>query len=221
VDLAHFLHGAPDARTKGLTLTHGRSYEAFSTVFFGGRRRRVFTRLARLSGARPGDRVLDVGCGTGYLALRMADVVTASGGVLGVDPSPGVLAHARRRARGRAHCDFTDGVAEKLPAEDGRFDVVVSSLMIHHLPEEVRARAAGEMFRVLRPGGRLLIADFRPPTGPLGRHLVRMATGPVMAGNPVHLLRPLVAGAGFTGIETGDVCPWVHWVRATRPGRDG
>ena len=56
MELARFLHGAPDYRTAGLTIDHGRAYEAFSAVFFGGRRRRVYTALARLSGARPGDR---------------------------------------------------------------------------------------------------------------------------------------------------------------------
>ncbi|MEU8621704.1 methyltransferase domain-containing protein [Streptomyces sp. NPDC048623] len=217
MELARFLHGTRDSRTDGQTLTHGRAYEVFGAVFFGGRRRHVFTRLAELSGARPGDRALDVGCGTGYLTLHIADAVAPAGSVVGVDPSPDVLAHARRRAAGRTDCTFTDGIAEALPGPDGRFDVVVSSLMIHHLPEDVRARAVAEMHRVLRPGGRLLLADFRPPANPLARHLVGAVTGPVMEHNPVHLLAPLVADAGFTGIDAGDLHPWIHYVRATKP----
>ncbi|MGI9034303.1 MAG: class I SAM-dependent methyltransferase [Acidimicrobiales bacterium] len=56
-----------------------------------------------------------------------------------------------------------------LDAPDGSYDVVVTSLMIHHLPEALRPQAMREMFRVLRPGGRVLVADFRPPAGRLGR----------------------------------------------------
>ncbi|AUY53433.1 methyltransferase domain-containing protein [Streptomyces sp. CB01881] len=219
MELARFLHGSADARTAGQTLTHGRAYEAFGNVLFGGRRRQVFTRLARLSGARPGDRALDVGCGTGYLTLCVADAVTPAGSVLGIDPSPDVLTHARRRADRRPHCTFADGIAENLPGPDGGYDVVVSSLMIHHLPEHVRARSVAEMHRVLRPGGRLLLADFRPPANPVARHLIGAVTGPVMEHNPVHLLEPLVRDAGFTQIETGDLHPWIHHVRATKPGR--
>ncbi|WP_371493811.1 methyltransferase domain-containing protein [Kitasatospora sp. NBC_00374] len=218
MELARFLHGTADSRTGGQTIRHGRAYEAFGTVLFGGRRRHVFTRLAELTGARPGDRALDVGCGTGYLTLRLADVVTSAGSVIGVDPSADVLAHARRRANGRTHCTFTDGIAENLPAADGEFDVVASSLMLHHLPEDVRARAVAEMRRALRPGGRLLLADFRPPTNSVARHLVGAVTGPVMERNPVHLLRPLVEQAGFTEVRTGDLHPWIHYVQAVKAG---
>ncbi|MFD9125838.1 class I SAM-dependent methyltransferase [Kitasatospora sp. NPDC059571] len=217
MELARFLHGSADTRTGGQTLTHGRAYEAFGTVFFGGRRRRVFTDLARLSGARPGDRALDVGCGTGYLTLHLADAVTPAGSVVGVDPSPDVLAHARRRAHAHAHCTFTDGIAEDLPFPDGAFDIVASSLMVHHLPEDVRAGALAQMHRVLRPGGRLLLADFRPPTHPAARHLVGAVTGPVMEHNPVHLLEPLAREAGFTDLDRGDLHPWIHYVRAVKP----
>ncbi|MFG2824492.1 class I SAM-dependent methyltransferase [Kitasatospora sp. NPDC048365] len=168
-------------------------------------------------GARPGDRVLDVGCGTGYLTWLMADTVTATGSALGVDPSPDVLAHARRRAAGRPNCTFEDGIAERLDAPEGTYDVVVTSLMVHHLPEEARERAAAEMFRVLRPGGRVLVADFRPPGNPAARHLVGAITGPVMETNPVHLIEPLVRGAGFTATTAGDLHPWIHYVTGTKP----
>ncbi|MEV7179645.1 methyltransferase domain-containing protein [Kitasatospora sp. NPDC093679] len=217
MELARFLHGTADSRTAGQTIGHARAYEAFGAVFFGGRRRRVYTRLAELSGARPGDRALDVGCGTGYLTLRLADAVTPTGRAVGVDPSAEVLAHARRSAADRRHCTFTDGIAEELPAGDGEFDVVASSLTVHHLPEDVRERAVAEMRRVLRPGGRLLLADFRPPTGRVARHLVGAVTGPVMEHNPVHLLRPLVEQAGFTEVRTGDLRPWIHYVQAVNP----
>jgi ubiquinone/menaquinone biosynthesis C-methylase UbiE len=216
MELARFLHGGPDSRTSGITISHGRGYEIFGTVFFVGRRRHVFQRLAQLSGARPGDRVLDVGCGTGYLTRLMAETVTPSGTVLGIDPSPGVLAHARRTTR-QPHCTYEDGIAEDLAAPDASYDVAVTSLMVHHLPEPIRGRAIGEMFRVLRPGGRVLVADFRPPSSRIGRHLVGALTGPAMEHNAVHLLQPLVREAGFTRIATGDLHPWIHYAQAEKP----
>jgi SAM-dependent methyltransferase len=91
---------------------------------FGGRRRRVFTQLAALSGARPGDRVLDVGCGTGAFTRVMAEADTFRGTVLGVDPSREVIARARRLTR---HADCTlEGIAERpaltMCVRETRFD---------------------------------------------------------------------------------------------------
>ncbi|MFJ5229099.1 class I SAM-dependent methyltransferase [Kitasatospora sp. NPDC088391] len=219
MDPARLLHGAADSRTGGNVLTHGRGYDALTGAFFAGRRNAVYRRLAALSGARPGEHALDIGCGTGYLTVRIADRTGPHGTARGIDPSPDLLARARRRAHGRPGCTFEDGVAEQLPAADDSCDLVVTALMVHHLPEDVRPRALAEMHRVLRPGGRLLLADFRPPAGPVARHLVGAVVGPVMEHNPVHLLRPLAEGAGFTVADTGDLAPWFHWVRATKAGR--
>ncbi|MEV4560523.1 methyltransferase domain-containing protein [Kitasatospora sp. NPDC049285] len=216
MDLAGFLHGTADSRTGGQTLTHGRGYDVFTSAFFAGRRDRVYRRLAELSGARPGEHALDVGSGTGYLTVRVAERLAPGGTIRGIDPSPDFRAQAARAAAGRPGCTFEDGVAERLPAADGSCDLVVSALMLHHLPEPDRAIAVAEMHRVLRPGGRLLLADFRPPTSALGRHLVGAAVGPVMENNPVHLMRPLVEQAGFGGVEEGDLRPWVHYVQAVR-----
>ena len=94
--LGTFLHGDPQAGTPGATVGPARAYELFSTLAFGGRRRRVFTELVVLSGAGPGDRVLDVGCGPGYLTNLAADAVRPAGVALGIDPSPTVIDYATR-----------------------------------------------------------------------------------------------------------------------------
>lgn len=219
VDPVQRMHGTPETRAPGMVTGHGqgRSYDVLSALFFFGRRRRVYTRLAALSGARPGDRVLDVGCGTGYFTRVMAEAVAPGGSAVGVDPSREAIARARRLARVN-NCTFSEGVAEALDAPDDSYDVVVSSLMIHHLPQTLRPQAIEEMFRVLRAGGQVLIADFRPPTNRLGRYLLMgHVISPAMKNNPVHLLEPMVRDAGFQQIRGGDVQPWIRYVQAVKP----
>lgn len=206
-------HGNAD--TAGITLDHSRSYDTFVNAFFAGRRPAIFRKLAELSGAAPGDRALDVGCGTGYLTSKLAEVVAPDGSVTGVDASAAMVAEASR-LRSSAGCTYTVGAAERLEFEDGRFDVVTSSLMLHHLPTELRVPALHEMRRVLRPGGRLLIAEFRPPRTGLGRHVVGSITGPAMMEDQRPLLPGLFREAGFATPRTGDLRPWITYAIAVR-----
>jgi ubiquinone/menaquinone biosynthesis C-methylase UbiE len=216
-------HGGAD--TPGITLEHGRRYDAFVDAFFFGRRSAVYSRLAELSGAQPGDRVLDVGCGTGYFARRLARVVAPAsragrqqalqGSVIGIDASAGMLEQARRSTESAA-CEYVVGVAERLEFEDGSFDVVTSSLMLHHLPNELRGQALSEMRRVLRPGGQLLIGEFRPPSTRLGRRLIASVTGPAMREDMRSALPGLIRDAGFTEVRTGDLRPWITYAHAVR-----
>ena len=116
-----------------------------------------------------GDRVLDVGCGTGTLAVaavRAAPRVS----VTGLDADPSILARARRRARReRVQVALDEGRATALPYDNASFDVVLSTLVFHHLPDDAKRRTAAEMVRVLGPSGRVVIADLARPQGPLMR----------------------------------------------------
>jgi SAM-dependent methyltransferase len=101
-----------------------------------------------------GRRILDVGCGTGRVSIALAEKAAE---VVGVDPSEEMLAEARARARGSVA--FERGRAEALPFPDGRFERVVARLVVHLVD---RVRALPEIRRVLGPGGRLVVATFRP-----------------------------------------------------------
>ncbi len=129
--LDHILKSRP-AR-QGTVIERVWTYELTSVIAFGGRRRRVYRRIVALSGARPGDRVLDIGCNGGYLARLLSAAVTPGGQVAGIDPSPPAIAYATRRAP--ANATFTVGAAQDLGEPDGTFDVVTSTLAVHHIPE--------------------------------------------------------------------------------------
>jgi ubiquinone/menaquinone biosynthesis C-methylase UbiE len=152
-------HSAPG--TKGRVLHSAAGYDLLAWLFLLGRERTFRERLVRLARLEPGQSVLDIGCGTGSLAIVAKQRVGPGGTVQGIDASPEMLTRARRKAR-KAGVDvsFTKGVVEALPFPDGHFDVVLSTLMLHHLPLEPRRQCAREMRRVLKPGGCVLAVDF-------------------------------------------------------------
>ncbi len=209
------LHGHSKHGDGGGPINYPRGYEILAELGFAGRRRSVFTRLAALSGAGPGHQILDVGCGTGYLTRLLAPLVGPEGRVTGVDPSLPMIEHARRRSPD--NCSYQVGEGQALPFPDASFDIVVSSFAVHHMPVSARSTAVREISRVLRPGGRLLIAEFRPPVNPLAARLVGVLAGPAMRPTMPDLLAELVPGAGLSVESTGTVGPVLYYVNAVRP----
>ncbi|MBB5782595.1 class I SAM-dependent methyltransferase [Nonomuraea jabiensis] len=213
--MGKLLHTHEEHAAAGGTIDHPRAYDTFVSIGFLGGRRAAYTRVATAARPRAGERVLDVGCGTGYLSRILAPVVTPSGHVTGVDPSPAMIEYASRHAP--ANCTYVEGSGQDLPFPDGSFDLVISSLAVHHIPAEARPEALRQMFRVLRPGGRLLIAEFRPPAKPLARRVVGALTGPAMRHDPRDLLGTMIPDAGFQVESEGDLPYLLYYVRATRP----
>jgi len=191
--------------TKGLVLraAQARWYDALAAVLTLGRERVLRDRLADLARIAPGEAVLDVGCGTGSLALAAKRRVGATGTVIGVDASPEMIAlAARKAARAGAEVEFRSACAERLPFPDGTFDVVLATLMLHHLPAPLRLECAREALRVLKPGGRMLAVDFSKPSMKRGGLLVRLHRhGGVSLDGMISLLRD----AGLRVEETGSV----------------
>jgi ubiquinone/menaquinone biosynthesis C-methylase UbiE len=107
--------------------------------------------------AAPGERILDVGCGSGFYAAELVDVVGPDGSVVGIDNSPAMLSAAAARVEGHDNIAFHVGDAASLPVEDSGFDAALSVQVFEYVPDVPAALA--EMHRVLREGGRLVLWD--------------------------------------------------------------
>jgi ubiquinone/menaquinone biosynthesis C-methylase UbiE len=209
-------HVSHPASTRGHTLGAPRLYDIFADIFFLGRRRATFQALIAAAGVYPRQRVLDVGCGTGYFARLLAQAVGPEGLVVGIDPSPEMIAYARRKASRARNCRFQVGTAQALPFPAEYFDVVVSSLVLHHVPDDLRVPALQEMWRVLRPGGTLLVAEAQLPRHGFGFHLLACMHGYDRMARMVPHLEPLATRAGFAEMRTGEAPPWLRYVRAIK-----
>jgi len=190
----HFHSEASEAsatETKGLIGSGGWRYALgiwfIDTFVFRGQLRELRQRTANLARMQPGEQVLDVGCGTGTLAMEVQSRVGRAGRVAGVDPGTQQIARARAKAaRRHVPIEFQIGMIEQLPFPDQSFDVVFATLMMHHLPASLKRQGLAEIARVLKPGGRLVIADFKRKQERQGR-------------------AALVSDAGFSEVETEEM----------------
>lgn len=163
-----------------------------------------------LGAIMPGERVVDCGSGAGADSLIAARLVGAAGRVIGVDMTPEMLGTARRAAAAARldNVEFRDGYLEALPVDDGWADAVISNGVLNLVPDKPAALA--EMHRVLRPGGRLQVADIllarAVPEG--SKHDVSLWTGCIAGGLLAPELAAVITAAGFIDVEIvpgGDV----------------
>jgi ubiquinone/menaquinone biosynthesis C-methylase UbiE len=165
-------------------------------------RERTFkSALIQQAGISNGQRVLDLACGTGTLAIAMTRLCP-SAEILGIDGDEAMLEIARRKTRAAdADIQFNQGLSFALPYPECHFDRITSSLFFHHLTWPDKVRTAAELHRVLRPGGELHVADWGRATGLLMRAAflgVQLLDGFANTrDNVAGRLPELFAGAGF------------------------
>lgn len=166
------------------------------------------SRLIAQAGVLPGHDVLDVGCGTATLTLAIKRAQPRAE-VVGLDGDPEVL---RRAAQKAAEAGLTvtldEGFSDQLPYADASFDRVLTSLLLHHLDRGAKRRTLTEIFRVLRPGGQLHVADWGRAADPVMRAaflLVQFLDGfATTADNVRGAIPAMMRDAGFTAVEETD-----------------
>lgn len=136
-------------------------YDMKLKAFSFGREGKFREKFLDIAGIAPGEAVLDAGCGTGTMAIAASRRVGESGAVFAVDASPEMLARAgRKAARKGASVSIQPALLEALPFPDARFDVVITSFVLHHFPTDLLERCLSEIRRVLKADGRLVAFDF-------------------------------------------------------------
>ncbi|MCB9078808.1 MAG: methyltransferase domain-containing protein [Anaerolineaceae bacterium] len=206
----HQFHNRTPVETKGRLIRWASLYDWVVPLLLGDERAFRQTTVA-LAQIKPGDTVLDVGCGTGSLALVAKEQAGPTGRVYGIDASPEMIAIAQQKAaQAGSNITFQVDVIERLSFPDNQFDVVLSSLMMHHLPDDLKSQGLTEIYRVLKPGGRVLVVDVESSTGGSLRQKVKdiaihMHGGHRLMQNNVKKLVPLVEAAGFINITTDKI----------------
>jgi ubiquinone/menaquinone biosynthesis C-methylase UbiE len=190
--------------TRGRTLDHAAFvYDFLEPFFLLGKQSEYDLKIVSLLDLKPSDRVLDIGCGTGLLCSMIAGKLDAAqgGAVVGIDAA-GKMVEVARKKRQTETCRFEAMAAEELAFTDHYFDAAVSSLFFHHVQLDLKKKALSEAWRVLKPGGKLVIADMHIPTtwmGALVSHVSRwFFMQPQIGENTRGVLPGLIESAGFT-----------------------
>jgi demethylmenaquinone methyltransferase / 2-methoxy-6-polyprenyl-1,4-benzoquinol methylase len=162
-------NAAPTTEVRAMFDRIARVYDPMNLVISAFQEPRWRKRAVSLTGARPGDRLLDVATGTGKVAADLHRRAQPRGSVLGVDISPGMIRVAKWRFADRAGLEFVVGDALALPTEDGAFDAATIAFGMRNLPDYGKGFA--EMARSVRPGGRVICLEIARPRSRVARVL--------------------------------------------------
>jgi len=181
------------------------SYDSYMRTMTLGNERRLRDLEAGLAQLKPGDQVLEVGCGTGTLTLAAQRQVGPTGQTYGIDVIPKMIELSRRKAeQAGAEVSFQVGGIDNIPFPAAKFDAVLCSFMIFHMSEGVRRKGLQEIRRVLKPGGRLVVVDLALPTSPVPRAIAKALFGGMLQ-HDLQELVPLMQEQGFVDVELAAV----------------
>lgn len=198
------------------------SYDKYMNKITLGREDALRTMTVTLAQIKPGDCVLEIGCATGTLSLAAKRQAGATGSVSGIDIIPGMIEVSRNKAaQAKLDVTFQLGNIEDIPFPNEYFDVVMCSFMIFHMSEKVRNKGIKEIYRVIKPQGRLLVLDLALPTQPASRRILKLLLG-FMLKHDLKELQPIMESSGFSQIEIAQAkfrvlgLPLLSFVRGTK-----
>ncbi len=179
------------------------TYDSYMRKMTFGREHTLRETTVKLAQVRPGDCILEVGCGTGTLTLEAKKQAGPSGKAFGIDVIPGMIELSQRKAaQANENITFQLGSIDDIPFPENQFDVVMCSFMIFHMAEKTRRKGIAEIYRVLKPEGRLLVLDLALPDQPVQRVIAKTLFGGMLQHDLQELL-PLMEASGFSEVEFG------------------
>jgi ubiquinone/menaquinone biosynthesis C-methylase UbiE len=153
----------PTPTTRGILIRWPSWYDVMNRFLFWGRESQFREWTVDLASITRDEAVLDVGCGTGNLTMAAKVRTGIDGEVYGIDAAPEMIQKAAQKAaESQLDIHYQVGLIEDISFPDNKFDVVVSSLMLHHLPKDLKRQGITEISRVLKPGGRFVALDLDP-----------------------------------------------------------
>ena len=177
------------------------TYDKYMKRITFGREDKLRRMTVELAQVKPGNNVLEIGCATGSLTIFAKQKAGNNGMVAAIDIIPGMIEVSREKAQ-KANLDinFQLGSIDNIPFPDLQFDVVMCSFMIFHMSEKVRNKGISEIYRVLKPNGRLLILDIALPNRKVSRAILKFFLGFIFK-HDLKELQPVMESKGFSQIE--------------------